>query len=162
MSGPSPPAEVGPLGPSLALLFLKTPCLICLIFVPFMSHLSLIPARPLRPLSGRQIYQEQNWHSAPAEPSHHPGLLCILPVLLSRNNARRASHRSPDRATPPLQSRRPSTSRYPPSPGCTGKHPRPRAAGPMPSAPLLPPRCNTCGKSAGLPAGPWAGPAAPR
>ena len=59
------------------------------VFKNSMSHLShfcpinvsfiLIPARPLRPLSGRQIYQEQNWHSAPAEPSHHPGLLCIFP-----------------------------------------------------------------------------------
>ena len=72
------------------------------------------------------------------------------PASLSRNNARRASHLPRDQSIPLLQYRRPSISPHPPSPGCTGKHPRPRATGPMPSAPLSPPRYNTSGNPPGF------------
>lgn len=91
----------------------------------------------------------------------HPPLLRFLPqsslvTMLAQFNAR---PRGP--AKPLWQPRRPSTSRYPLSPGCVGRSQRSRAAGPRRYAQLSPSRCSTSGRSAVPAAGPWAGPAAP-
>jgi hypothetical protein len=43
----------------------------------------------------------------------------------------------------------------------SGKHPRPRAAGPLLSVPTSLPHKSMNGRSAGFPAGPWVGPGAP-